>query len=490
MERWNIGISGIAHGLLQQLRSSVIISTFHFSITPFFHHSINPLFRYSIFPLLRALSLLMGLVAPAHAQTSAPHTPSSVRCPSPADPRNLHFECVGQDFDMIEETLTKDWAGLRTELRRLGIAPTASHTIQLMGNPGGGESRGFTYAGTLQASVLWDLDKLLRLPGLSFNVGAAWSTGKNLSADYIGNTFTVQSAYTAPSNGTNNLTLGQMYLQQRLLNNSLVFAAGRLSPTNTFATMPVLTNYLNVGINPVPDALGINDPTFTAYPPGVEWGAQAIYNITPAFQVAAGVFNTNQSSALGGKGGLNFTLQQGNRGALSVIQLNYFLNHAPGETGMPGQYSFGGFYDSNKFSDLRNANSTKSGIYSIYAMFQQMVYGDGGAGSQKGLTVWGETAIAPKSRVNTMSYFFGAGLNYQGLIPGRDDDMASAGVICGSFSRYVPSATAETVIEANYQINLNRWLSITPDLQYIVRPNGSTAIKNAFVLGTQLAIVF
>ena len=68
----------------------------------------------------------------------------------------------------------------------------------------------------------------LRIPGLSFNIGGAWSTGKDLSADYIGNSFTVQSAYTAPDSGTNNLTLGQMYLQQQLFNNSLVIAAGRL----------------------------------------------------------------------------------------------------------------------------------------------------------------------------------------------------------------------------------------------------------------------
>mgnify|MGYP003694537625 CR=1 FL=1 len=76
-----------------------------------------------------------------------------------------------------------------------------------------------------------------------------------------------------------------------------MIAVGRLAPANTFATMPVLNNYINAGINPVPGSLGINDATFTLYPPGTEWGAQAIYNISPAFQMAVGVFNTNQSSA-------------------------------------------------------------------------------------------------------------------------------------------------------------------------------------------------
>jgi porin len=456
------------------------------------------LFRISIFGFrificawrsvsLFLLALCVGIPAAAQGQTSPPH---KVRCPSPADPRNLHFECGGRPFDSIEETLTKDWAGLRTDLSELGIKPTASYTSNLMGNPGGGQSRGFTYAGTLQASIFWDLDKLLRLPGLSFNIGAAWSTGKNLSADHIGNNFWVQSAYTAPGNGSNNLTLGQIYLQQQLFDNSLILAGGRLAPGTTFATMPVLNNYINQGINPIPGSLWTNDDTFTSYPPGVEWGAQAIYNLSPAFQVAAGVFNTNQSSALGGKGGVNFALQQSNRGVLSVVQVSYFLNHAPDDKGLPGQYSFGGFYDSNRFASLNNPNSTKSGLYSIYGMFQQMVYRDGGTGSQKGLTVWWETALAPKSTVSTMPYFVGGGLSYQGIIPRRDDDVASAAVICGTFSRYIPRTTAETVIEVNYQITLNRWLSITPDIQYVIKPSGSSAIKNALVLGTQVAIVF
>jgi porin len=87
-------------------------------------------------------------------------------------------------------------------------------------------------------------------------------------------------------------------------------------------------------------------------------------------------------------------------------------------------------------------------------------------------------------------YFVGAGLSYQGAIPRRDDDIAAAGVIYGSFSRYIPRTTAETVIEANYQVTLTNWLSITPDIQYVIRPSGSSAIKNALVLGAQVAIVF
>jgi porin len=309
----------------------------------------------------------------------------------------LYFECAGHPFDALEATLTQDWVGLRTALRRLGITPTASYTTQLLGNPSGGQSQGFTYSGTLQTSLFWDLDTLLRLPDLSFNVGAAWSTGKNLSAEDIGNSLTVQSAYTAPGSGTNTLTLGQMYVQQQLVHHSLILAAGRLAPAQTFATMPVLTQYVNAGINAIPGALSINDASFTSYPPGVEWGAQALYTLTPRWQMAAGVFNTNPRAAGGAQGGLAFALQQGNRGVLAVVQGTYLANHAPGDRGLPGQFTLGGFYDSNRFGSLRTPNATESGTYGIYALLQQMVYRDGGASSQQGLTVWGETALAPQS---------------------------------------------------------------------------------------------
>ena len=138
----------------------------------------------------------------------------------------------------------------------------------------------------------------------------------------------------------------------------------------------------------------------------------------------------------------------------------------------------------------RHTSATKRGSYSVDGMFQQMVYRDGGARSQKGLTLWAEVAVAPKPSVNIMPYFVGGGVSCQGAVPGRDIDIASAGLIYGTFSRYIPRTTAETAIKANYQVNSKRRLSITADFQYIIRPSGSGAIGNAAVLGTQLAISF
>ena len=129
---------------------------------------------------------------------------------------------------------------------------------------------------------------------------------------------------------------------------------------------------------------------------------------------------------------------------------------------MPGQYTIGGFYDSNVFSSLSNPGENLSGNWAVYAMFQQMVYRDGGPGSGRGLTVWGEVALSTKAAASPVPYFWGGGLSYQGLISGRGDDIASLGVITGRFSRHIPGASAETVIEANYQVMVTSWLSGAP----------------------------
>ena len=112
--------------------------------------------------LLLALSLCVGISAAAHGQASPPS--HSVRCPSPADPRYLYFECVGRPIDFIEETLTKDWGGFRTELNR-----TWDHADRILYDPAHGKSRRRTVTGIhLQRDLagfdIWDFHRLLAFP--------------------------------------------------------------------------------------------------------------------------------------------------------------------------------------------------------------------------------------------------------------------------------------------------------------------------------------
>jgi porin len=428
-----------------------------------------------------AAALLLGAL-PAVAQDSLGSVERSIRCSSPANPHKLYFECITAPFSSLEETLTGSWNGARDELKKMGITPTASYTTQFLADPGGEGGLRAAYAGTLALSINWDFAKLIGLSGLSFYLGGSHSSGTNLSAD-IGNLFQVASAYTGQG-----LNLDQIFLQQQLLNQSLTFAIGRLAPANTFATLPVYSNYVNGGINSYPGAMAINEAPFTSSPVGVEWGAQVLYYMRPDIQVGTGVYTTDAIAAAGGRHGLDFDFQPSN-GVLTVAQINYLYNQAAGASGMPGQYSLGVYYDSSEFSSLSGSDSNFNN-YGLYAMAQQMVYRAGGQGSQQGMTLWGTVHYAPKQQVNQIPWFFGGGASYQGLLPGRSQDIASLGMIYGMISKYVPNTSAETVIEINYQIALTRWLSFMPDFQYVYKPSGSSAINNSAVIGFQAVVNF
>ncbi len=208
----------------------------------------------------------------------------------------------------MDETLARDWDGLRQILKRIGITPTASYIGGLQTNVSGGSHQVWSYAGQLSFAANANLGELMKIPGLSAYVGASWGTGSNISGS-LDTTIPTSTLY-APS-----FYLGEMYLRETLDRGKLAILIGRLAASNDFANLPVFSNYVSYGINPNPYSLGANDVTFSGPPPGAQWGAQASYSVSPAIQIEAGVFNTNMNSANGADHGADFTLQKGNKGA-------------------------------------------------------------------------------------------------------------------------------------------------------------------------------
>lgn len=46
------------------------------------------------------------------------------------------------------------------------------------------------------------------------------------------------------------------------------------------------------------------------------------------------------------------------------------------------------------------------------------------------------------------------------------------------------------VLEATYQAQITPWLSVQPDLQFIIQPGGNGSIPNALVLGLSASVAF
>jgi carbohydrate-selective porin OprB len=410
---------------------------------------------------------------------SQPPAQPKLGCRYPTDPHRRQLDCNDAVFG-LDEALEGDWNGIRRAAKRIGIAPTASYVGALQTNVTGGSDQVWSYAGQLSVAASVDFGELIKTPGLTGYIGISWGTGSNL-ANTLDSTILTSGLY-APS-----FYLGEMYLQQKLVHQKLTILAGRLAAANAFATLPVFANYVNYGINPNPFSLGQNDITFFSPPTGAEWGAQATYAITPSIQVAAGAFNTNLNSANGESHGVDFTLQEGNKGVLAIGEIDYLHNQSANSVGKPGQVSVGFLHSNNSFPTLSNPLEYSEGYSGAYVMGQQMITRPDGPGTYRGATVWAAWALNSKDVISPVPVFWGAGLSYEGLIPARGNDVASVGLIRAEASKYASPANAEQLLEFNYQWSHSSYLTITPHGQYLWKRE-STNGRNATVLGIQIAL--
>jgi porin len=376
---------------------------------------------------------------------------------------------------------TGGWDGARQRLVKAGITPQANYTTDLLANPIGGAKQGFAYAGNLEASLQFDLEKLLGVKGSSFFTAASWASGQDLSATKVANLFTVSQVFAGQS-----VRLAQMYFAQDLLEKRLNLAVGCLSTGDDFATSDLSGNYVNAAVSGNPFSLSLNAPSFSS-DPVASWGLRAIAKPAKGLQLTAGAYDADPKVGEDDQNGVDFTLNP-EHGVLVIAEAGYRHGHDDGDLGLPGTIKFGGYYDSSRYESFSDPGDERKGNYGLYGLLDQMVYREGGAGSDQGLTPWATLTLAPSQEVNSLPLFGAGGLVYQGLFPGRDDDTTNFGVYYGRFSDDLPDQSFETVVEINHQFQLAPWLYVTPDFQYVFRPNGSDDEPDAAVIGVEMGI--
>lgn len=376
-----------------------------------------------------------------------------------------------------------DWAGYRQQIEDAGISLSGFSITNIMGNVTGGTRRSTTAASFNLLALDLDFARLAGLPGLLVHAEGWGARGNNPSTrGRINNLLGVAQAYT-PSG----FYLGQLYAELRLFDNALMMQAGRMATANNFATLPVALNYVSVANNPIPISLPINTVPFTNYPH--QWAAVGTLTPTPQIQVTGGVYNGDRrSSRLKATNGLDWTFQPED-GVMGVGQIALLLNRTPGDTGLPGTYYFGGFYNTNDDERL-NGRGEKGDNYGFYWMAQQMVYREGGPASSEGLTPWLAIAYQPRESINLLPVYIAGGAVYEGLVPGRDIDTTALGVYHAKVSDSLPGTTGETLLEVNYTYWALPWLGLTPSFQFVFNQNGRGSDNDAAVFGGQILVNF
>jgi porin len=379
---------------------------------------------------------------------------------------------------------TGSWFSFRDRLSQFGITPTVTYVADLLGNPVGGRRQSVAYAGQLNADASVDLDKLAGLTGLTFDISGNWASGTDLSTDDIGNFFLVGQAFAG-----DRVRLYTLYLDQSLLDGRLDVKVGRFAPGDDFLSWPQYTFLVNIALNPAVYATQINVPGFTASPIGT-WGARVRAKPVDSFTTTAGIYYSDPARDLVNTGGTDFGFSGSSTGYLAIVEFAYLSNQEARGTGLPGTLRVGGYYDSNLYPTFRDRAVKHRGNWGLYLLFDQVVYHEGSPGSGQGLALFGAFVAAPDQSINTMPFFAAAGAVYRGIWPGRDKDTLAGAAYCGAFSRDLRGQGSETVLELTYTLALAPWLTVQPDLQYVINPSGRSAAKNALVIGAQISITF
>lgn len=265
---------------------------------------------------------------------------------------------------------------------------------------------------------------------------------------------------------------------------ALTLRGGWIQPQREFIEQPLSRLFANNAMGSA-EGLGGNIPFGSSF---TTWGATIEARPLEWYYAKAGLFMSYFDPTDPDNNGLMFLGNPDQNNGL------FFL----GETGvrpqigpdkLPGHYAFGGYFygeDNEEFGGNK---------FGFYWQADQMLWREEG---EQGLRMFSLFYFAPKYN-NDFSFYSQGGLVYEGAIPGRDRDQLMVGAAVGQYSYYDllearaagdPEPNQSVLIEAGYRIKLNGWSFVQPLAQYIVHPDGTTAVADAALLGVFLGVDF
>ncbi|MFM7315059.1 MAG: carbohydrate porin, partial [Cyanobium sp.] len=105
--------------------------------------------------------------------------------------------------------------------------------------------------------------------------------------------------------------------------------------------------------------------------------------------------------------------------------------------------------------------------------------------------IWAAAQLGVDPSVNPTPLFLAAGWLCQGPSPQRPLDVLAIGVARSGFSTVLlPDLSWQAVVEVNYNVHLNRNLSLQPLVQWILQPAGNGRQPAIVTTGLQLSLSF
>jgi porin len=398
------------------------------------------------------------------------------------------FSAISAAEDPNEEA-TEPQNKLTKYLADRGIDFDASTTHVIQSNVKGGLSthrKKGRYTGRYDLEFVFDGQKILGLENSMFYTHArgSWHNEGGIDPYAVGSYFGVNgNAY-----GNRSFDIVEAWYQQGFNDNEFILRIGKIDLTGGFECKgcPVSFDssmYANDEITQFMNNALINNPTIPFPDEGL--AVVGFYNPVEWWYLSAGIADAQADFR---ETGFHTTFHDEDYFfAIAETGIITELNSAKGP--MKGAYRFGMWYDPQpkSTSDREKLYRDDNGYYMT---FDQMLFKENSEDEQ-GLGAFFRYGYAP-SKTNDLTNFVSAGLQYQGLFEGRDDDVLGAGFAKGAFSdlsKETYPEDSETVFEIYYNAQLTRNLSVTPSIQYVTNPGGvNTPDATILALRVNLAL--
>lgn len=425
-----------------------------------------------------------------------------------AEPENERVLVAGdQDEPQVPATVTPpatmtgEWGGLRTRLRDDGIDISAGYGSQTAWNISGGQRERVRETGQFVLGAKIDTGTLIGLPGGTFQATVTYRRGEDLGADAgLGVLQQVQEVYGRGQTWR----LTQFWYQQAFANDHIDLKLGRLTEGEDFAAFSC--QFMNLSFCGAPPGNLAGDYWYNW--PISQWAARLRVK-NDRFYAMVGAYEVNPRNLDN-----DFTIGHfhGAQGVMVPVELGF--TPRLGSRRLPGSYKVGAWYNSANADDvLLDVNGQprsitglaplrRGGRYGFYIQAQQQLTGtavDTPSGPQTTHGLVAFVNITQTDRRTTVTdNQVAAGLIYTGLLSFRPHDdlgfaVARTNVNGRAWQGQIggkPRPNAEYAAELAYGIHVTGWLTLRPNVQYIVDPGGLSDANDVVIFGVKGAVSF
>jgi porin len=345
-------------------------------------------------------------------------------------------------------------------------------TFDLLANLRGGRKRGIDIPSTLEivGDYFWGDADNANAHHIKLNL--LGTAGGNFSADRIGDIQTVSSVE-AP----NSAKLFEAWYEYTFGAKRASLRVGLQDLNAEFYVLERASSLLHSSFGIGPEIAQANASLF----PTTALGAVVRIRPNDKTYVAAGIYDGFPGSPTD-KFGTHIRFDDGD-GLFAIGEVGYV--DAAHE--LPAKAAIGVWHTTASFEDIAGVTrGGNSGAYVITELPLTKIRADGNLG------LFLQFGFARASR-NEVGRYFGGGLHWIAPFAGREEDEFSAGVAHARLSNThrQPNGLrrrAETAIELSYAYQLNDWLVVQPDIQFVIDPGSHDEIDDAVTTGIRIVV--